>query len=207
MQELWVAAVGLNKRDVKFAKFFPRMMKFFEDNFAPQFGVGAPLWNDIDIKLVQSNVRTHIVPDHLSATDTVRIDILDKAFQMGCDMSVNMMNYCRREVKKFEPKVDEHDHVDGEDDAKELANDSVEGCMQVLASHQAHDHICLYALRSIPRHCQGNPSKQVVIGEGHGIMLLAATMRRHEENVNIQDGCMSVMNKVLDTVQVLPQLG
>lgn len=77
----------------------------------------------------------------------------------------------------------------------------------MLATHQQHEHLCLYALRAIPRHCQGTAAKQVVIGEGHGITLLAASMRRHEENVNIQDGCMSVMNKVMDTVQVLPQLG
>lgn len=110
----------------------------------------------------------------------------------------------------------------GEDEAKELCNDSVEGCMQVrftehrflsddyeqvLATFTEHEHIVLYSLRSIPKQCNNTASKQVVIGEGHGIALLAAVMRKHEENINVQDGCLSVFNKVLDTNQVLPVLG
>merc|ERR1719502_2381810 len=66
------------------------------------------------------------------------------------------------------------------------------------------DHIALHAFRTLPRHCNGQGAKDAVIGkDGKGIVRIGEIMTMHEENVNIQDGALSIFNKVLDEKSIM----
>jgi len=153
---------------------------------------------------LKSNLRSHLVPEHLEEEDIVDIKFVEKAFGTGCDIMSVGGNYMRRKQKRFNVTVDEVFHVEGEAAAKEDINEDAKSCVAIMFSEKwmQADHLALQMLRTLPRHCQSDASKELVIAGGSGIMRLAEIMTMHDDNVNIQDGAISVFNKVLDEKSV-----